>query len=96
MKYLILPITSEGDISEEYAVHSELDTTKPSPKITKILSEVNDARRQGEVHLIMEFNNFIKFLKIVKGTIIDPFSGVKYSYNYLETMIQLLIDHDNL
>ena len=96
MRYMVIPITSEGNISEAYAVLSELDTTKPSPKITKILSEVNDARRQGEVHLIMEFNNFIKFLKIVKGTIIDPFSGVKYSYNYLETLIQLLIDQDNL
>ena len=96
MRYTVIPITSEGNISEAYAVHSELDTTKPSPKITKILSEVNDARRQGEVDLIMQFNNFIKFLKIVKGTIIDPFSGVKYPYSYLETMIQLLIDQDNL
>ena len=94
MRYTVIPITSDGNISEAYAVHCELDTTKP--KITKLLSEVNDARRQGEVHLIMQFNNFIKFLKIVKGTIIDPFSGVKYSYNYLETMIQLLIDQDNL
>ena len=96
MRYTVIPITSDGNISEAYAVHSELDTTKHSPKITKILSEVNDARRQGEVHLIMQFNNFIKFLKIVKGTIIDPFSGIKYSYNYLETLIQLLIAQDNL
>ena len=96
MRYMILPITSEGDISEEYAVHSELDTTKPSPKITKLLSEVTDACRESKVYLIMEFNNFNKSLKIIKGTIIDIPSGVKYSYNYLETLIQLLIDQDNL
>ena len=96
MRYTVLPITSDGDISEEYTVHSELDTTKPSPNITKILSEVTDACRESKVYLIMEFNKFNKSLKIVKGTIIDPFSGVKYPYSYLETLIQLLIDQDNL
>ena len=96
MKYLILPITSEGDISQAYAVHSEVDTTKPSPKITKLLSEVTDACRQGKVYLIMEFNNFNKSLKIINGTIIDIPSGEKYPYSYLETLIQLLIDQDKL
>lgn len=94
MRYTVIPITSEGNISEAYAVHCELDTTKP--KITKLLSEVNDARRQGEVHLIMQFNNVIEFLEIINETITDIFSGVKYPYSYLETMIQLLIDQDNL
>ena len=96
MRYTVIPITSDGNISEAYAVHSELDTTKHSPKITKILSEVNDARRQGEVHLIMQFNNVIEFLEIIDETITDVFSGVKYPYSYLETLIQLLIAQDNL
>ena len=90
MKYLILPITSEGNISEAYAVHSELDTTKP--KITKLLSEVTDACRQGKVYLIMEFNNFNKSLKIINGTIIDIPSGEKYPFSYLENIIELLIN----
>ena len=96
MRYTVIPITSEGNISEAYAVHCELDTTKPSPKITKLLSEVNDARRQGKVHLIMQFNNVIEFLEIIDETITDMFLGIKYPYSYLETMIQLLIDQDNL
>ena len=94
MKYLILPITSEGNISEAYTVDSEVDITKP--KITKLLSEVTDACRQGKVYLIMEFNNFNKSLKIINGTIIDIPSGEKYPYSYLETLIQLLIDQDKL
>lgn len=93
---MVIPITSEGDISEAYAVHSELDTTTPSPKITKILSEVTDACRESKVYLIMEFNNFNRSLKIIKGTIIDLHSDVEYPYSYLETMIELLIDQDNL
>ena len=96
MRYTVIPITSEGNISEAYAVHCELDTTKPSHKITKFLSEVNDACRESKVLIILEFNNFVKPLQIIKGTIIDPESEVKYPYSYLETMIELLIAQDNL
>lgn len=96
MKYMILPLTSEGDISEAYALESELDTTKPSPKITKFLSEVNDACRESIVFLILEFKKSVKPLKIIEGTIFDLESKVEYPYSYLETMIELLINQDNL
>lgn len=96
MKYMILPVTSDGDISAAYGVESELDTTKPSPKITKFLSEVNDACREHKVFITLEFNKSVKSLKIIEGTIIDLHSDVEYPYSYLETMIELLIDQDNL
>lgn len=102
MKYLIIPVTIDGNIPHQcFGIGSaRLETSEPLKYMYSVIARALADPSIFKVHVLFESGKYDKILTITyKGTdliVSDRDTGIEYPYSYFTTLVDLLIDQEKI